>query len=467
MKQYKSVWILVTILLSIYFAAYGIKIPAPPIVSGLIHSTMSQLGFAESGHTGFAKDVGSNTVSFNAQNVYASGSGYFDGDVRVGGSLLASVGSIVGTHNGLTNLEYSVSGHTGFASSGAIPRNASFTLNGLAEKDFDNLTNKPTSASYSYALSGLTEKNYNNLDGKPTSASWTHSGLLGLAADDHGQYLNLDGRTSAGQIVSGPVVINGTGGIGLFKVDSASASFNGVPFAAAETNHANLFNLGFSASGHTGFASSASIPGNGSFTLAGLSEKNFNNLDGKPTSASYSYAYNIGSLTDCPDVSSNTAGKVLGRNAANTAWEMNYATGTQLVPTGTIIEGLWVAAPAGYLMCDGSPYATSTYSNLFAILASSTLPDLRGRYVVGAGTAPMGSDYNKTLGATALDKMQTHTHLIYTRDGGASMYSINAAGDFYINTGRANPSQLMDTQSGRTGNITEPANYALNRAIKY
>jgi hypothetical protein len=61
------------------------------------------------------------------------------------------------------------------ASTSAIPGNASFTITGLSEKVFANLTGKPTSASYT--LNGLNTKDFSELDGKPTNASYTLSGL--------------------------------------------------------------------------------------------------------------------------------------------------------------------------------------------------------------------------------------------------------------------------------------------------
>ena len=49
------------------------------------------------------------------------------------------------------------------------------------------------------------------------------------------------------------------------------------------TSHASLTELPFGSSGHSDFASSAAIPNNASFTLAGLSAKAFSSLTGIPT----------------------------------------------------------------------------------------------------------------------------------------------------------------------------------------
>ena len=51
--------------------------------------------------------------------------------------------------------------------------------------------------------------------------------------------------------------------------------------------HSELQELDYASSGHTGFAASTQIPNNASFTLSGLSEKNYSSLTNRPTNASY------------------------------------------------------------------------------------------------------------------------------------------------------------------------------------
>ena len=64
--------------------------------------------------------------------------------------------------------------------------------------------------------------------------------------------------------------------------------------------------------------------------------------------------------------------------------------------TGIIIAYGGSAAPAGFLLCDGSAVSRTTYADLFAALGTTwgagdgsttfNLPDLRGRSALGAGT---------------------------------------------------------------------------------
>lgn len=55
-----------------------------------------------------------------------------------------------------------------------------------------------------------------------------------------------------------------------------------------------------------------------------------------------------------------------------------------LVPVGTIFGGVYSTAPTGYLLCNGATYSISTYSELYKILGTNVLPDLRGKFLQGA-----------------------------------------------------------------------------------
>ena len=96
-----------------------------------------------------------------------------------------------------------------------------------------------------------------------------------------------------------------------------------------------------------------------------------------------------------------------------------------IIPTGGIImwSGAANAIPTGFVLCNGDAISRSTYATLFAAIGtvhgagdgSSTfnLPDLRNRFVVGAGS---GSNYSvsDTGGADSVtltvDQIPAHTH---------------------------------------------------------
>jgi hypothetical protein len=70
---------------------------------------------------------------------------------------------------------------------------------------------------------------------------------------------------------------------------------------------------------------------------------------------------------------------------------------TFVMPPGSLISFTGVAAPSGWLLCDGSAVSRTTYGGLFAVLGTTygagdgfstfNLPDLRGRVPVGLGAS--------------------------------------------------------------------------------
>ena len=74
---------------------------------------------------------------------------------------------------------------------------------------------------------------------------------------------------------------------------------------------------------------------------------------------------------------------------------------TSLLPAGSIIPFAGSNIPAGYLLCNGAAVSRTTYANLFGVIStlygagdgSTTfnLPDLRDRFLEGAGTNAVGT----------------------------------------------------------------------------
>jgi microcystin-dependent protein len=95
------------------------------------------------------------------------------------------------------------------------------------------------------------------------------------------------------------------------------------------------------------------------------------------------------------------------------------------IPTGTVLDFGGPSAPSGFVMCDGTSYATvGTYAALFAVIgytfggsgANFNVPDCRSRMALGAG--PGLGLTNRALAATgggeshvlALAEMPSHNH---------------------------------------------------------
>jgi len=87
------------------------------------------------------------------------------------------------------------------------------------------------------------------------------------------------------------------------------------------------------------------------------------------------------------------------------------------LPVGVITAYWGTAAPAGWLICNGSSFSAATYPALAAFLGGTTLPNLKGRMLVGIDAAQTEFD---TLGETGGSKtasitsanLPTHTHSI-------------------------------------------------------
>lgn len=81
-----------------------------------------------------------------------------------------------------------------------------------------------------------------------------------------------------------------------------------------------------------------------------------------------------------------------GRQRLYTVPYAHYAAASSAVPAGTIVPYVGAAPPAGWLLCAGQPYDPGTYPALYEVLGTATLPDLRSRFLVGAGQgqAPVG-----------------------------------------------------------------------------
>jgi microcystin-dependent protein len=97
-----------------------------------------------------------------------------------------------------------------------------------------------------------------------------------------------------------------------------------------------------------------------------------------------------------------------------------------LLSAGMVQYYAGVTAPAGWLVCDGTPVSRTTYSALYAAIGemygvgdgSTTfnLPDLRGEFIRGNDEG-RGVDVGRTVGSTQSSQNLAHTHTIKTTEG--------------------------------------------------
>jgi microcystin-dependent protein len=118
--------------------------------------------------------------------------------------------------------------------------------------------------------------------------------------------------------------------------------------------------------------------------------------------------------------------------------QLLYLFGQKVEP-GVVVDFAGSSAPSGYLLCDGTSYATATYPSLFAAIgytwggsgANFNVPDLRSRVTVGAGAgagltartlAAAGGEENHVLTTAELAGHThgvtdgTHTHTVTVAD---------------------------------------------------
>jgi microcystin-dependent protein len=164
-----------------------------------------------------------------------------------------------------------------------------------------------------------------------------------------------------------------------------------------------------------------------------------------------------------------------------TSTEINYVDGvtsniqTQLdtivnttipnaTPVGTIVMFGGASAPAGWLFCNGQ--STASYASLAAVVGA-TVPDLRGRAPIGAGTGTGLTE--RTLGTTTgaethtltLAQTPSHSHELQLWANGL------VSGSYYkLEAGTYGGSNYLTHGSGQAHPIMQPS-AVVNFIIKY
>jgi microcystin-dependent protein len=171
----------------------------------------------------------------------------------------------------------------------------------------------------------------------------------------------------------------------------------------------------------------------------------------------------------------------LGPNVVDMS-ELALVIQQMLNPVGTVQAFAGSSSPTGWLICDGSTVPngsgtvqsiTANYSALYAILGSNfgsagTLPDLRGRTAIGAGTGT-GLTARSVGDSLGDEKLQAHTHAAgYTVAGtnvGAGTHNHNVYFRYIDYYGTANYSPAGNAgQYGFGSGVTSGEGGAHNHA---
>ncbi len=153
------------------------------------------------------------------------------------------------------------------------------------------------------------------------------------------------------------------------------------------------------------------------------------------------------------------------------------------LPPGMIVPYAGSTAPDGWLLCDGSAYDITTYSNLYNVIGTTyggsgsnfNLPDLCGK--VPIGTSPshlLASSGGAETHTLTEGEMPSHNHLLGARLNGVgsilstnnTLYKINnmytaTDPDTFLRT-----STISSTGGGQAHNNMQPY-ITLNYIIKY
>ncbi len=210
----------------------------------------------------------------------------------------------------------------------------------------------------------------------------------------------------------------------------------------------------------------------------------------------------LGNGTSAPTfVAPGTSGNLLTSNG--TTWASTAPAAATGTPTGALMPYAGSTAPTGYLLCDGSSVSSSSYLALHAVISNTyggsaytggsglnfTLPDLRGRLPMGAGSgvglnasgtgAPSGTAQTaRTRGQwlgeethqLTTTNMPSHSHNGATGNAGSHSHTLNkevltyvgSGGDRYdpypgsVWRGSANAGLTLSTQADHSHTI--PAN---------
>lgn len=137
----------------------------------------------------------------------------------------------------------------------------------------------------------------------------------------------------------------------------------------------------------------------------------------------YVDASQMGEAADVPAALTDLA---TSTDTALTTIDVAIATvAASAIPIGSIVAFGGVAAPAGWHLCDGSLHGSSA---LEAVIGSPNVPDLRDRFIVGAGTTYSRGDTGGAASVTltaAQSGLPAHTHTASAAAEAAHTHAVN------------------------------------------
>lgn len=131
-------------------------------------------------------------------------------------------------------------------------------------------------------------------------------------------------------------------------------------------------------------------------------------------------------------------------------------------PVGGMILWPGASAPAGgvWAICNGASYSSSEYPELYAVLGSTSLPNLQDRFPRGAGTVAVKSTGGSPT--ITIDQMPEHDHAIRNESSNIGAAG-TAVGEEFLGSSTSR-GWYTDTEGG--GQDYWPKYYAVNYIIR-
>ena len=147
----------------------------------------------------------------------------------------------------------------------------------------------------------------------------------------------------------------------------------------------------------------------------------------------------------------------------------------EVMPAGTILPGMWKAAPKGFLLCDGATYQTSQYPGLASVLGVTgetfTVPNLVGRFLEGAN-ANVGTykdaglpNITGTIGV-AIGEWNTAEGAFYNYGNAGKSKTAGATFGEYLTATKKFDASISSSIYGKSSTV-QPASFTVNYIIKY
>ena len=140
-------------------------------------------------------------------------------------------------------------------------------------------------------------------------------------------------------------------------------------------------------------------------------------------------------------------------------------------PVGSIVQFATTTMPVGFTVCDGSTFNATTYPDLFQVLGSNVLPDLRGQFIRGwSDDNSVDPDGPRAALSTQTDSYKAHWHhVVRTGSSSGNLTDSNAlakVGESIVNeydyTAKGIAAEADEGRSSTEGgDETRPKNVAL------